>query len=247
MDLLERRSGESRRHPWELARADLLVRVLASHAGVLHDAALLDVGAGDGWAGDRIRDAVRARRLVCWDSGYSEALVRQLRVVNPGAEFTASAPTEQFDLVLLLDVLEHVEDDRAFAAEVVRRNVRAGGLALVSVPAWPALHSSHDVRLRHFRRYTPARCRAVLEGSGLRILESGGAFHSLALVRAAQNLIEMSGGPPPKDAGRWEGGTATTALVSFALRIERRISIAASRFRWNVPGLSWWALCQRVI
>lgn len=75
---------------------------------------------------------------------------------------------ETFDLILALDVLEHIEDDQG-AVERVAEMLDHGGRFLVTVPALPALWSQHDVAHHHFRRYTRRSLRAVLSGAGLRV------------------------------------------------------------------------------
>ncbi len=56
------------------------------------------------------------------------------------------------DCITLLDVLEHVEDDRGAVAEL-HRVLKPGGLLVVTVPAMRQLWSDWDVALHHFRRY----------------------------------------------------------------------------------------------
>ena len=73
-----------------------------------------------------------------------------------------------FDAVMASDVLEHIEDDRHAMSEIVRA-LRPGGVAIISVPAHQWLFSRHDVALHHFRRYSKAGLRALLESGGLRI------------------------------------------------------------------------------
>lgn len=72
------------------------------------------------------------------------------------------------DLVIALDVLEHIEDDATAAAEMARV-LRPGGTAFVAVPCDMRLWSSHDEVLGHVRRYDRAGLRKVLEGAGFRI------------------------------------------------------------------------------
>lgn len=68
------------------------------------------------------------------------------------------------DVVLLLDVLEHVDD--AAALRTARRALAADGLLVVTVPAYQWLWSAHDVALGHRRRYTGRGLRRVVEGAG---------------------------------------------------------------------------------
>lgn len=77
-------------------------------------------------------------------------------------------PPGSLDGVLLLDVLEHIDDDgEALAA--VRRLLRPGGVLLCTVPAYQALWSPHDAVLGHRRRYTATALRRLLDGVGFRV------------------------------------------------------------------------------
>ncbi len=100
----------------------------------------------------------------------------------PGAlqDLPASA---RFDAILYVDVLEHIEDDRAELERAAAR-LFPGGHLIVLAPACPALYSPFDRAIGHYRRYTrstlqalaPPRTRLVL----LRYLDSLGFFLSLA-------------------------------------------------------------------
>jgi SAM-dependent methyltransferase len=75
---------------------------------------------------------------------------------------------ERFDWILMPDVLEHIEDDRA-ALEVLSRKLAPGGNLLLTVPAFPVLWSAHDTIHHHFRRYRRKQLAVLLSGTGLRI------------------------------------------------------------------------------
>lgn len=61
-------------------------------------------------------------------------------------------PDQTFDLVLCLDVLEHVFEERKGLMEI-RRVLKSGGLGVLTVPALPVLWSQADKTAHHFRRY----------------------------------------------------------------------------------------------
>ena len=120
MDLKERPPGEDvRRHPWEIARARSYRRLIAAHA---------DVADGPPRARHRrrrrlVRHATSgatsrpAASIVCWDVNYrSEDLATP---TGSGITRTAVQPDGPFDIVLALDVLEHIDDDEPFLADVI--------------------------------------------------------------------------------------------------------------------------------
>ena len=242
LDLVELTSGAAvaRRHPWEQVRFAFFSGVLRRAGLPGRGARVLDVGSGDAWFAGRLA-AETGAELVCWDTGYAEAAPPE---AAPGVRFTAQAPEGRFPLVLALDVLEHVPDDRSFITSLVAGRLAAGGDVLVSVPAWPALFSRHDRALRHVRRYTPASARALLEAAGLRVVTSGGLFHSLLAARAAQKAVERWTRGPARLAGAWSAPGWATDVVEAALGADARASAIFSRLGWELPGLSWWALCR---
>src|SRR5262249_38737210 len=61
-------------------------------------------------------------------------------------------PLNTFDVVLMTDVLEHIEDDVA-SAQTAIRIARPGGIVVATVPACQWLFSPRDVHHHHFRRY----------------------------------------------------------------------------------------------
>jgi SAM-dependent methyltransferase len=77
-------------------------------------------------------------------------------------------PSGWADVVLLLDVVEHLDDDVA-GLRGARRFLREGGVLVVTVPAYQWLWSGHDVALGHRRRYVAAELRRLVEGAGYRV------------------------------------------------------------------------------
>lgn len=61
--------------------------------------------------------------------------------------------TDKYDVILALDVLEHLEDDRIIL-RYLNENLKDNGIAIITVPAHPWLFSEHDRVCGHYRRYT---------------------------------------------------------------------------------------------
>jgi SAM-dependent methyltransferase len=153
-----------RRHWWFRGRRELVVSVLR---GRLPDGArVLDVGCGTGFVLERLLDHFDATGLEPDASVRSRALEPARSRMRAGStgDLAAVEPAS-FDAVLLLDVLEHLDND-ADALRAVRPLLRPGGFVLLTVPAMPWLWSSHDVRNEHRRRYTRRNLEQLLRQSG---------------------------------------------------------------------------------
>jgi SAM-dependent methyltransferase len=80
----------------------------------------------------------------------------------------SGVPDRHYHLIALLDVLEHIEGDRAALASI-KHKLAPGGRVLLTVPANQWMWSAHDLAHHHHRRYSKAGLRDVIEGAGLKI------------------------------------------------------------------------------
>jgi SAM-dependent methyltransferase len=240
LDLREVSSDSEIRHPWETVRYSFIRSELGSFLLNRTGLRILDVGSGDAWLASRIaQDFTAVSEIVCWDSAYESASDQgKVRLV-------ARRPGERFDVLLLLDVLEHVDGDRKFLTELVSENLAPGGIVIITVPAWQALYGSHDKFLKHYRRYSPNNAEDLVTESGLRVWRRGMLFHSLLLLRVLIVIWEKLRQMPSEfnGVGKWDHGILISRLVEVPLRAE--ISFSRCLANWNLflPGLSWWAVC----
>lgn len=249
MDLVElpEESGFVR-HPWELVRARFFGDLLAPLVDA-HPTSLLDAGAGDGWFARQLAAQHRNLRVTCFDPGYGDDMHQRLPRVER-VTYAASQPKGPFDVLLLLDVLEHVENDGELLVGL-SGSVRPGGHVLVSVPAWPKLFSRHDVALRHYRRYEPRDFTALLGHCGMEVIRAGGLFHSLLAARgvalAAERLRfgRADHGTPVQHELRWRRGELSRRFAEAILGADTHLSRVAAEHGVTLPGLSCWALCLR--
>jgi SAM-dependent methyltransferase len=242
VDLAER--GDAvRRHPWETERARFFRSLIERHVGDGRPRRILDVGAGDGFfAGELSQAMTDGGEIVCWDVNYQSA---DLDTSLPdGVVRTADEPEGTFDLALLLDVIEHIDDDAGFLDASVLPHLTDSSLVVVSVPAYPRLFSSHDEALVHHRRYAPRQLLDLLTPR-FDVVDRGGLFASLLPLRAASVVRERVAGPPEgHGVGAWTAGAAVTRAVGAVLAAD------AAAGRWLAgrglpsPGLSTWAVCR---
>jgi len=246
LDLMERDAASSTRHPWEISRSDFFARLL-SDAGVFQPGLrLLDAGAGDGYVARRwMASNQELDSVTCWDAAYTDDDLRAL-ATHPDQRiaFIRDAPRSKFRLVVLLDVLEHVEDDTGFLNSVVENYAEDGATVLISVPAWPSLFSNHDVFIQHYRRYRPRQARELIRGAGLSIVNEGGLFHGPLLARSAQKAVApLLPAPESQGVGAWNKSAWLTRATLQAFRADNSVSRFLASRGIGLPGLSWWARC----
>lgn len=153
---------------WLVGKYRIVMDQISRHISPRGGLRILDIGCGPGYTLDRLRDfgqcvgvdySPDAARF-CQERGYSEVVVADAQAL-PVADGT-------FDLVVSLDVMEHLEDD-ATAAKEVFRVLKPGGLLVMTVPTFMLLWGDHDEMYLHKRRYRLPQIRALVEGAGFQM------------------------------------------------------------------------------
>lgn len=138
------------RHWWWRSRESLLLATIRRVAAASPVRRLLDVGCGDALFFDALSRFGEVDGLEPDASLLSPSRWRdRVRVGTLGPGFRPDPP---YDLLLMLDVLEHIEDDRSALVSALA-SLRPGGTLILTVPALPGLWSRHDEANAHFRRY----------------------------------------------------------------------------------------------
>jgi hypothetical protein len=125
--------------------------------------------------------------VVAVDTGYEKILDVRDRIT-----FCRSIDYSGFTHFLLTDVLEHVEREKDFLADIVSQADRDSAF-IITVPALMSLWSGHDVYLRHFRRYTKKQLRHLVEQSGLRVTSVRYTYSSVFPVAFIQRKFAGKG------------------------------------------------------
>jgi 2-polyprenyl-3-methyl-5-hydroxy-6-metoxy-1,4-benzoquinol methylase len=155
-------------HPWYRARLLFVESVLQSFEA--KDIKILDFGCGSGAALEVCKNLgfVETLGLDVSDYCVESARNRGIRAEKIGLEFPEIKDT--FDLIICLDVLEHLQEDVDYLSKL-RSLLKKDGRILVSVPAHQFLWSSHDDLNHHFRRYSKKSFNRLVTDSQLRTIE----------------------------------------------------------------------------
>jgi SAM-dependent methyltransferase len=228
-------------HWWFVGRRAVIDAVL-DRAELPAGAAVLEAGCG---TGGNFYLLARRGRVAAFEPSYEAREIAASKhgeglVISDG-ELPDRLPFEagSFDLVVALDVLEHIERDGDALAALVSL-ARPGGTILVTVPAHPILWGAHDRRLHHVRRYRQASLRRLCAASGAEVSYFT-AFNSVlaplaVTLRLVERILPISFGNqermPPQPINR-----LLARLYSLEGPIVRRWSLRA--------GLSYAVLMRR--
>jgi ubiquinone/menaquinone biosynthesis C-methylase UbiE len=132
---------------------------------------VLDIGCGTGLMVERL--SLRGHQVLGLDvrpEGLQATRLKSPQSLLLQAEATSlPVSANSFNAIILLDVLEHVDDQKLLAE--VERALQPGGIAFLTVPAMPWLWSYRDEAAGHMRRYTRNRLATVLSKARLRVKE----------------------------------------------------------------------------
>lgn len=241
MDLRERASSNGSRHPWETVRSAFFTRKIV---GLTNNCPvhILDIGSGDCWFSEQlIAKLPQGSQITCSDLNFTDDDIATASM--PGINKVRSIPQQSFDIVIMLDVLEHIEDDAAFLQQEVVPRLKPESHLVISVPAHPSLFTSHDAFLGHFRRYTRSQLLDV-SGKFFSSNQNGYLFISLALVRLLQRITTSKNVDAESGIGNWGAGLMVTKLVNYALFIDAFVSRVLQTIRVRIPGLTVWTICS---
>ena len=188
-DVYDRMAQHDATHWWYVARRRILAGLIADRVRPAKNARILEVGCGTGHNFDMLGQFGTVDAIEIDDGARAVAETRLGRPIltAPLPALTGIADGA-YDMIALLDVLEHIDDDHASLASL-RRKLKPGGKILLTVPANPWMWSAHDRAHHHHRRYTKAGLAQVAQNAGLKI-DLISPFNSLLFpVAAAARLV----------------------------------------------------------
>ena len=209
---------------WHEVRASFVTRRVPRDREVV----VVDIGAGAGLLGDVLRRD-RPRATYRFFEPLEQLADRLEARFGSAARLDGTDGAHDADVVTLLDVIEHVGDDRELLRSVVDP-MRTDGTLVITVPALPRLWSAWDEELGHRRRYTRETLADVTRGLPLVVDELDYVFPELipaALVR------RLAGGRVGRD------GDAISEYPELPAWLDRTLWATSTA---SAKGRRWWPI-----
>jgi len=164
----DRMAAHDSTHWWYRARREILADYLTRYARLPDKARILEIGCG---TGHNLPMLARFGEVEAIEIDPAAREIASERLGRPVGAAPLPAlpdvPRGAFDLVAVLDVVEHIEDDVA-ALQAMKALLRPGGKVLIAVPAHQWMWSAHDEVNHHHRRYSKKTLAAAIGKAGLR-------------------------------------------------------------------------------
>lgn len=178
------------KHWWHVSKRRIVTKLIGKYNTVTNPK-ILDVGCGTGKNLEELRKHGRAFGLDNSKDAIAYCRKRGLDNLTLGDSEKTFLKSTYFDLITLLDVLEHTDDTRTI--KEMRRILKRRGIILLTVPAFSWLWSKWDEVLHHKRRYTKSQLEIILKENNFVILKSTYLYSFLVIpaiiIRSFKNLF----------------------------------------------------------
>lgn len=255
MDLTEKKHRAHTveiRHPWESARIKVVSNIIDQVVDKKEVKNILDIGCGDIFVSKSLTEVFPNATFHCVDIEFTDEMINEFKTeigdlpILLYKNYTdVNLGNEHADIVLLLDVIEHIEDDIEFMKGLGNSSLlNSETKVLITVPAFQQLFCAHDEFLGHYRRYTNQMLELHLNTAGFTKLRIGYFFTSLLFPRYLEVRKEKSQGKKDYSTGlvNWNKGKTLTSLISGILYVDYLIFSKLLRFQ----GLSNYIVCQKI-
>ena len=176
------------RHWWYRARRAILADLIRREAMPPKDGRILEIGCGTGHNLDMLGKFGRLDAIELDDESRALAEKRFGRkIVSARLPELAGIADGEYDLIVALDVIEHIDDDSGAIAAIAPK-LKRGGKFVMTVPAHPWMWSAHDAVNHHKRRYSKRALKALIDGSPLK-LDKLGYFNSFLFPLAVADRL----------------------------------------------------------
>jgi SAM-dependent methyltransferase len=222
------------KHWWFVARRRIINTLLTYYASP-SPMRLLEIGAGTG------SNLAMLQKFGSVDAVEPDNKARAVAAARSGIAVQAGylphgvmLPDGAYDTILLLDVLEHIEDDLG-TLKMLKSKLAPGGRLLLTVPSAPWMWSGHDVEHHHYRRYSAGQLKDVLASAGFAVRHcthyNSLLYPLIALMRIVGKISKKQGGddvmPSPMVNSVLERIFGAERLWIARLKVPFGVSLAA--------------------
>jgi len=159
---------EEDKHAWFMGRTRAIIKYLDAELGIADETrTVLDIGSG---AGNMDHHLAHYGTVIGLDNNPRPLAVAGVRGLTVTQSFGNQLPfsDNEFDLIALLDTIEHIPDEIGVLEECLRV-LKPGGKLMITVPAFMWLWSYNDEINEHQRRYTTSELQTKLNANGFQV------------------------------------------------------------------------------
>lgn len=199
---------------------------------------VLDIGCGDSFFDHELLQNIGNTQVYGVDIFLKDdELLKEERYTTVNS--LDSLPAQKFDLILMMDVLEHIKDDGQYLTDI-KRLLCDDGTIFITVPAFQKLYSAHDAEVHHYRRYNHKTLHNALSFAGLQ--EKEWSYFYLSLIPPRLATMKKQG--MISQWGRSRDDFVTRA-VAWVLNTDFAVLTALSKVGLHLPGLSLMSVCKK--
>lgn len=156
------------KHWWHISKRRAIHKLIEKYS-ISKNSKILDIGCGTGKNMEELQEYGSVYGLDSSPEALKFCRKRGLKNLRLGSAEKTNLATNFFDIITILDVLEHTDDNKVLTE--IRRILKKGGIIVLTVPAFPWLWSRWDEVLDHKRRYTKNTLKKIL------------TFHNFHLIK----------------------------------------------------------------
>lgn len=209
-------------HPIDVMSRALAVQNIKSSLLCEEDKVILEIGCSSGYLLEALLEAFPSYSIMGADVVKQPLYdLAKKKLGIPLLRFDllkCPLPNNCIDVLVMLNVLEHIEDDQ-LALKKAYHLLKPDGIVVIEVPAGQYLYDQYDRELKHFRRYSSKELCKKLENAGFIITRKTYlgflAFPLFALVKLKNKLIDRK----HLDSRKYVIKSASNTSKSFLLKL----------------------------
>lgn len=230
MDLVELGTVQPDSHWYYQSKFTFLRRTLQKL--VATPTQVVDVGAGSGFFAKKFAEHFRTSRIIAYDPNYTQDFLEQ-HDDSLYQNHLTSMDIANADVVLMIDVLEHISDPKSVLLDFTRQ-AKKDALFLITVPAFMILWSQHDVFLKHYRRYRIRDVQLLVKNSGLDVISSRYLYSTIFPIALLKRRLTSGVGSDMRELPR---------RVNSLLRL---LCVTEHALPWlRLPGLTAFVVARK--